>query len=135
MIRPTLLITVALLCAGCQMGKKVTAFVRPPPPQNYFSGEALGYPFRRVAMLPLFNDKYPAEYLQVLDAAFNSELTKKSLFEVVPISRSSMESIFGERQLNSVENLPADLLDKLRTRYGVDGLLFTDIAHYSPYRP
>jgi len=125
----------AVLLAGCQVGTKSATFVRPTAPQNYFSGEPVGYPFRRVALLPIFNDKYPAENLRVLDAAFNTELTKKSVFEVVPISRSAMESLFGERQLNSVENLPADLMAKLRDRYGVDGILFTDITHYSPYRP
>jgi hypothetical protein len=127
-------IAITLLATGCQTGKAVT-FVRPPTPQNYFSGEPVGIPIRRVALLPIFNDKYPAEELRVLDTAFNAELTKKSIFEVVPVSRASMESFFGERQVNSVENLPANLLDKLRERYGVDGILFTDITHYSPYRP
>ncbi len=125
----------AVLFGGCQTTKKATAFVHSPTPQNYFSGEPVGYPIRRVALLPIFNDKYPAENLRVLDSAFNTELTKKSLFEVVPISRSSLESLFGERQLNSVENLPPDLMAKLRDRYGVDAILFTDITHYSPYRP
>jgi hypothetical protein len=130
-----LLVLVALGLGGCQTGKRAVTFVRPPPPQNYFSGEIEGIPIRRVALLPLFNDKYPAEQLRELDAAFNSELTKKSIFEVVPVSRSAMEGLFGQRQLVSVENLPAGLLEKLRERYGVDGILFTDITHYSPYRP
>lgn len=125
----------ALVLTGCQTGKKAVTFVKPPPPQNYFSGEPIGIPIRRVALLPIFNDKYPQEQLRELDAAFGAELTKKSIFEVVSVSRSSMEGFFGQRQLASVENLPADLLAKLRERYGVDGIVFTDITHYSPYRP
>ncbi len=128
-------VTVSLLFGGCQLGKKAVTFVKPLPPQNYFSGEPIGIPMRRVALLPIYNDKYPIEQLRVLDAAFNAELTKKSIFEVVPVPRSSMESLFGLRQLASVENLPADLLEKLRDRFGVDGIVFTDITHYSPYRP
>jgi hypothetical protein len=125
----------ALANAGCQLGKKSISFVAPPPPQNYFSGEPIGIPIRRVALLPIYNDKYPQEELRLLDSAFNAELTKKSIFEVVPVSRASMESFFGQRQLESVENLPPNLLAKLRERYGVDGIVFTDITHYSPYRP
>lgn len=124
-----------LLLPGCQTGKKSVTFVKPQPPQNYFSGEPVGIPIRRVALLPIFNEKYPQEQMRELDAAFNAELTKKSIFEVVPVSRSSMESFFGKRQLASVENLPPDLLDKMRDRYGVDGIIFTDITHYSAYRP
>lgn len=125
----------ASLVAGCQTGKKAVTLVKPPPPQNYFSSEPIGIPIRRVALLPIYNDKYPAEQLRLLDTAFNAELTKKSIFEVVPVSRASMESFFGQRQFLSVENLPANLLEKLRERYGVDGIVFTDITHYSPYRP
>jgi len=121
--------------AGCQTIKPAGVFVGPPSPQNFFSGEPVGYPFRRVALLPIFNEKYPTESVRVLDSAFNAELTKKSLFEVVPVSQASLEKLFGDRQLSSVENLPANLLEKLRERYGVDGILFTDITHYSPYRP
>ncbi len=127
--------TILLSASGCQTGNKAVTFVKPPAPQNYFSSEAIGIPIRRVALLPIYNDKYPAEQLRVLDAAFSAELTKKSIFEVVPVGRSSMESFFGQGQLASVENLPPDLLEKLRDRYGVDGIIFTDITHYSPYRP
>jgi hypothetical protein len=138
-LRPLLALVAVVLCSflagGCQTGKKGVTFVKPLPPQNYFSGEPIGIPMRRVALLPIYNDKYPAEQLRVLDAAFNAELTKKSIFEVVPVSRPAMEGLFGHRQIASVENLPADLLDKLRDRYGVDGIVFTDITHYSPYRP
>jgi hypothetical protein len=131
-----LVVGAALLLPGCEMfQKKPVHFVKPPPPQNYFSSEPVGIPIRRVALLPIFNEKYPQEQMRELDSAFNAELTKKSLFEVVPVSRAAMENNFGVRQLASVENLPPDLLTKLRDRYGVDGIIFTDITHYSPYRP
>lgn len=90
---------------------------------------------RRVALLPLWNEKLPGEYLRDVDAAFNSELTKRTLFEVVPITRAQLESICGERQLSSVETLPSEALARLRTHFAVEGVLFTDLTSFSPYRP
>lgn len=106
----------------------------PPPPQNYFSA-ASGQPMRRVAFLPIWNARLPAEYLQDVDSAFSTELAKRALFEIVPISRTQLSNIFGERQLSSVEILPAEALAKLRAQFGVDGVLFTDLTQFSPYRP
>ena len=90
---------------------------------------------RRVALLPLYNDKYPGEYLRNIDSAFNGELVKKSFFEVVSVSRSQLEALVGLRQLSSVEALPSELLSKLRGQFGVDGVLFMDLTQFSPYTP
>ena len=90
---------------------------------------------RRVALLPLWSEKLPGEYLRDVDAAFSAELTKKAVFEVVPVTRSQMESICGERQLSSVEALPAEALARLRARFAVEGVIFTDLTSFSPYRP
>ena len=90
-------VTVSLLFGGCQLGKKAVTFVKPLPPQNYFSGEPIGIPMRRVGLLPIYNDKYPIEQLRVLDAAFNAELTKKSIFEV-SLTRQSSEDESGTKE-------------------------------------
>lgn len=123
---------VALLLGGCMTMRRASA---PPPPQNYFAPETEGTPMRRVALLPLWNEKLPGEYLRDVDAAFSAELTKKAIFEVVPVTRSQVEALFGERQLSSVETLPAGALAKLRAQFGVEGVLFTDLTSFSPYRP
>jgi hypothetical protein len=126
----------ALTCvfSGC-VTKPVVLAPPPPPPQNYFSPQVEGAPIRRVALLPLCNASYPDHYLRALDETFESELTKKALFEVVSVSRADMERLFAERQFASTSTLPADTLTKLRQRYGVEGVLFTDLTHFSPYRP
>lgn len=124
----------ALLLSGCASLRKTTV-KPPPPPQNYFAPDTDGTPMRRVALLPLWSERVPAGNLRDLDAAFAGELSKKALFEVVPVSRSRMESLFGQPQFASTEALPADLLEKLREQFGVEGILLIDLTHFSSYRP
>src|ERR1700712_1547304 len=88
----------ALFLASC-----VTAKVKPPPPpptaQNYFSPVAdNGRPMRRVAVLPLYAAQVSPEALRDVTTAFDSELSKKALFEVVPVSGSDLEGLTGQRQ-------------------------------------
>jgi hypothetical protein len=54
---------------------------------------------------------------------------------VVPVGRAQLESLFGERQFCSVELLPADVLARLREKFGVDGVLLADVTNFSAYRP
>jgi hypothetical protein len=129
-----LIAALALVHSGC-ITKRHALAPPPPPPQNYFSTDNFGMPMRRVALLPLFNGAYADHYLRALDETFESELTKKALFEVVRVSRAEMETLFGARQIPSTDTLPSDALTRLRTRYGVDGVVFTDLTHFSPYRP
>lgn len=126
----------AILTGGCETLKlKRTEVAVAAPPQNYFAPAKTGEQFRRVALLPMHSGNLPDQYVRALDAAFLSELSKRGLFEIVPVSRTQMESLFGERQFASTDPLPADALKQLQERYGVDGILFTDLTHFSPYRP
>jgi len=43
--------------------------------------------------------------------------------------------LIGLREVSSVERIPGDLFRKLQEQYGVDGVMLTDLTHYSPYRP
>lgn len=122
----------SMLFSGCLT---LPHAIAPPPPQNYTAPPTEGKPMRRVALLPLWSEKLPGDYLRELDAAFSAELTKMALFEVVPVSRGQMEAAFGERQLASIDALPAKTLSSLRTQFAVDGVVFTDLTHFSPYRP
>jgi len=131
---PLAVAVLSLAFSACTTTRHASA-PPPPPPQNYFAPATEGAPMRRVALLPLWNEKLPGEYLRDVDGAFSAELTKKAVFEVVPVSRSQMESLFGERQLSSAEALPAEMLARLRARFGVEGVIFTDLTSFSPYRP
>jgi len=122
----------ALATGGCQT-KKV-AYVKPEldAPQNWFLPSGPGRPMRRVAILPVYHPRLPGEVLKDVDAAFNGELSKKAVFEVVPITRSAMELLTDRREISSVERVPGDLFRKLRDQYGVEGVMFNDLTHYSP---
>ena len=130
-----LLVAGALSAGGCHT-KKV-AYVKPEldAPQSWFPAAGPGRTVRRVAILPAYHSKLPGEVLKEVDFAFNGELSKKAVFEVVPISRSSMELLTDRREISSVERVPGDFFRKLRDQYGVDAVMFNDLTQYSPYRP
>jgi hypothetical protein len=130
-----LLAAAVFATTGCQSRK--TAYVKPEldAPQSWFSPSGPGRPMRRVAILPAYHPRLPGEVLKDVDIALNSELSKKAVFEVVPITRSMMELLTDRREISSVERVPGDFFRKLRDQYGVDGVMFNDLTHYSPYRP
>lgn len=129
------LLALALAASGCQT-KKV-AYVKPEldAPQSWFPAAGPGRTLRRVAILPVYHPRLPGEWLKEVDFAFNGELSKKAVFEVVPVNRSAMEVLTDRREISSVEKVPGDLFRKLRDQYGVDGVMFNDLTQYSPYRP
>ncbi len=135
----------ALLLGGCSIfnsghsahnAQNKAAPLPPSAPLPSFHAEGEGIAIRRVVVLPLYYDEQTtAGAVPDMDLAFNAELGKTSLFELVPLSRAELQAEFGKPQFSSVENLPADLLARLRVEYGADGVLFTDITHYFPYHP
>jgi hypothetical protein len=129
------LVVAGSLVTGCQSGRRTTVSARPDAPQNWFLPTNPGRMIRRVAMLPVYHARIPGEVLKDIDAALVSELSKKAVFEVVPLSRTEMEGLIGVREVSSVERVPGDLFRKLQEQYGVEGVMLTDLTHYSPYRP
>ena len=137
-------VLLALALAGCHSAResvhaKLAILSPPPPPRtaNFFTPPLpdKSRPMRRVAMLPLSGEQLTPEALRDITTAFQAELSKKAIFEVVPVTGAELEAVCGQRQLSSVEPLPADLLDSLRQKLGAEGVLFTDITHLHPYRP
>lgn len=122
------------LATGCQ-APKVADKPRPDAPQNWFMPASPGRVMRRVAMLPIYHARLPGEVLKDVDSALVAELSKKAMFEVVPVSRAELEGLISLREVSSVDTIPGDLFPKLREHYGVEGVMFTDLTHYSPYRP
>ena len=122
-----------LLAVGCETSKVVKNITQPAIPSYHQDADAM--PLRRVAVLPIdFDDETPSTSND-LDLIFHAELTKASAFEVIPISREELSTHFGIPQLSSVQVIPGDLLARLMQEYDVDGVLFTDVTHYYPYRP
>ena len=123
------------LFTGCQSPSVLPPSPRADAPQNWFLPTVGGRIIRRVAFLPVYHERFTSDALRDLDASFNSELSKKTVFEVVPVSRREMEGLIGLREISSVEKVPGDLFRKLVDRFGVEGVMFTDVTHFSPYRP
>jgi hypothetical protein len=124
---------IALLAMGCATPRIVRNIVQPVIPSYHQDANAA--PMRRVAVLPIDFDEEAQATPEELDLVFHAELTTASAFEIVPISREELRTHFGIPQISSVEVIPGDLLDRLVADYGVDGVLFTDVTHYFPYRP
>jgi hypothetical protein len=104
-------------------------------PQSWLAPSGPGRTIRRVAILPAYHPSLQGEVLKEIDLALNEELSKKAVFEVVPITRAAMELLTDRREVSSVERVPGDLFRKLRDQYGVEAVMFNDLTHYSPYRP
>jgi hypothetical protein len=127
------LASLVVLLAGCAAARVVNTIVQPVIPSYHQNGD--GVPIRRVAVLPIYFDDQHQVTPNDLDLVFHAELTKTSAFEIIPISREELSSHYGITQVSSVQLVPRDLLARLITDYGVEGILFTDLTHYSPYRP
>lgn len=124
----------ALALLGCASAKRAVVYTPAPPLPSYHDLRE-GVPFRRIVMLPLYQERDPANPAGGLDEAFHAELTKTTLFEVVWISRLQLEEITGRAAISSAGILPRELLPQLAARYGADAVLFTDVTHYFPYQP
>lgn len=130
-----LLIAGLMFSTGCQTKHKAALKPQLDAPQSWFMQSNPGRPMRRVAMLPVYHSRLTGEVLKDVDIALNQELSKKAVFEVVPVSRAAMEGLVNRREISSVERIPGDLFRKLQEQYGVDGVMLNDLTHYSPYRP
>jgi hypothetical protein len=65
----------------------------------------------------------------------STELTRTARFEVTVLKPDELRQVSGLRSALSTAALPPDFFEKLAARYGVEGILFTDITTYSPYPP
>jgi len=119
---------------GCSNTRRVVNLCPPPPLPSYHDLKE-GIPIRRVAVLPLSYEAGNVNFPRDMDAAFNAELSKTSMFELVVVGRPEMEAIFGRQQVSSVGALPGEFLGEIAAQFGVDAVLFTDITHYFPYQP
>jgi hypothetical protein len=136
-MRFPVIIALIAVCAlaGCANGPKILRTASQTPPVPSYHSESDTVPLRRVAVLPINFEEQGTVNPTGLDAVFNTELAKTSAFEVVPISRQDLLEHYGTGPISSVRIIPGDLLAHLAREYAVDGVLFTDVTHYFPYRP
>ena len=102
---------------------------------NVYQKAPLPMSMNRVALLPMYRGRYEHHDFEGIEENFRLELIKRSLFEVVSLTPEEMSTLFSEPRYSSIEYLPADLLTKLSTKYGIDGLLLLDVNYFKPYEP
>jgi hypothetical protein len=128
-----------VLGAGCGSLRPGISGVAPYEPQNiYCPAGRLPDQFRRVLLLPLANqtpataDAAVSELIQPILAA---ELRKRNAFEVTTCSARELKIWTGRETLTAGEELPPDLLQRLQSHTGCDGILFAELTHYHAYPP
>lgn len=100
-----------------------------PPPFSWPPG------FDRVAMLPIYTRIPTGGATNDLDEIFRAELSKALPLEVIHVSRTDMLAAIGEDQIASTAIIPQKLIQFLQQKYAVQGVIFTDMPVYRPYRP
>lgn len=91
--------------------------------------------FDRVAALPIYSTTPTGGVIQDLDQIFWAELAKLLPLEVVAVSRADLLATIGEAQIASTAVIPPKLVQFLQKKYAVQGIVFTDMPVYRPYRP
>ena len=91
--------------------------------------------FDRVAMLPIYTRIPTGGATNDLDEIFRAELSKALPLEVIHVSRTDLLAAIGEDQIASTAIIPQKLIQFLQQKYAVQGVIFTDMPVYRPYRP
>lgn len=101
------------------------------------AGPVLPESIRRVAVLPLASapDSTAESGRQTLDPILQAELSKSRLFERVQVTSEQLRQWTGRSEWSSDEQLPLDLLQRIRTATGCDAVLFCRLTQYRPYKP
>ena len=93
---------------------------------------------RRVAVLPItYEDSNWHAYssLDWINPLLLAELSKRELFEVVPISSEELKNWTDASTLRIDRTLSSSVLFKLQLEFGCDAVLFSHLQSYRPFRP
>jgi hypothetical protein len=138
--RLLLAVLLPVLLAGCSSSPALRRAVTPAyKPANVYQAHANLPPhIRRVAVLPIprsRDDAHQAAGASLLEPVLLSELGKRGLFEVTPVSLEQMRALVGEGGWAAEDALPHDFLERLLKLAGADAVLFTSLTTYQPYPP
>jgi hypothetical protein len=105
-------------------------------PTNFAGEPGLPAELRRVVVLPVHAGALaPVETAESLDPIIARALQAQQRFEVVTLSREDCRRWFGAGDFSSAAALPHGFLAQLASQFGADGVVFTDVTVYQPYRP
>lgn len=136
------LLVVLLLC-GCRslpgLPPQVRDFGPAYHPSNvYRRWPTLPVEVRRVALLPLAGTSTTADLqagIDALEPLVYAELQKSKRFEVVLVTQVQMKQWTGQNLWRTDEQLPADLLQRVREGTDCDAILFCQLTRFQPYQP
>lgn len=93
---------------------------------------------RRVAVLPLTTEDKDSQAqagCTTLEPILVAELRKKGLFDVVTVTREQLRALTGRTGWRQEDVLPAELITKVQSQTGCDGIMFSHLSVYRPYPP
>ncbi len=130
----------SLLVGGCYSMPKSLDDLGPryKPTNIYRRSEFLPPQIRRVAVLPLTTPASSALLsagVADLETVLYAELEKSGRFEVIPVSAEQLREWTGQSSWRADEQLPLNLLERLREGTGCDAVLFCQLIRYQPYEP
>ncbi len=139
-LRAAFALVLALCIAGCASIPKSLDEIGPryKPVNIYRRSEMLPTHLRRVAILPLTTPVSSALLsagAADLESVLYAELEKSGRFEVIPVSAEQLRVLTGQSGWRADEQLPANLLERLREGTGCVAVLFSQLIRSQPYEP
>jgi hypothetical protein len=129
------------LAAGCSVmpASMRRSLATPYKPTNITVREAtLPQTIRRVAVLPLprsRDDANQAAGASLLQPVLITELAKRNLFEVIPVSSEAIRALTAADGWTVDAPLPPDFFERLRLLTDCDAVVFASLTVYRPYPP
>jgi hypothetical protein len=109
------------------------------PSANVFvASPVLPASLRRVLILPMACERPDSDLsggCQTLDPVLQAELIKTGKFEIVVADPETLRSCTGRLSWNGEEVLPPGFFDSLRSVYGCDAVLFSDLTEFRSMAP
>jgi hypothetical protein len=115
------------------------SFATPYKPANVAVRQAtIPQTIRRVAVLPLpqsREDATQAAGASLLQPVLIAELTKRNLFEVIPVSLETIRSLTAGNGWLTDALLPPEFFERLRAVTDCDAVVFANLTVFRPYPP
>jgi hypothetical protein len=108
------------------------------PANVYRRQTTLPMVIQRVAVLPVpqhRQDSDQAAGVEALEPVFLTELDKRRVFEIVPVSREDLRVITGGNSWSAEDRLPHEFFERLRQATGCDAVIFASLTTFQAYPP
>lgn len=128
----------SLLCSGCSHTRSAGPAIPYKPTNVYVRLTALPEHLHRVALLPMprtSGDSTIESGIQTLEPVVAGELRRRQVFEVVVVSREDLKAWTGKEAWRPAEEMPEDVLQRIRKAAGCQAVIFAELTEFQPYPP